>query len=195
VTGLEFVASILNSIAWPTAVVITVVALRRELAGTFRRMQSLKFPGGEATFAMLENYEPMIAAARGDEKPGDLPVVRYEEAQFSALESLAAAAPGKAIIDAWGLLEYQLNVASDRLAPDQPHGWPQVAYNLESWDKWQMLYPVVLELRQLRDYTVHTRRPPSPSDAARYVSVAQDLVITLRTSLISQSGDSAGGAA
>ncbi|HTU74764.1 MAG TPA: hypothetical protein VMG38_14715 [Trebonia sp.] len=194
-TGLEFVASILNSIAWPTAVVITVVALRRELAGTFRRMQSLKFPGGEATFAMLENYEPMIAAARGDEKPGDLPVVRYEEAQFSALESLAAAAPGKAIIDAWGLLEYQLNVASDRLAPDQPHGWPQVAYNLESWDKWQMLYPVVLELRQLRDYTVHTRRPPSPSDAARYVSVAQDLVITLRTSLISQSGDSAGGAA
>jgi hypothetical protein len=79
------------------------------------------------------------------------------------------------------VLEYQLNIASDRLDPGQPHGWPQVARNLESWDKWAMLNPVVQELRRLRDYTVQSGRAPSKKDAARYVSVAQDVATTLRT--------------
>ena len=152
-------------------------------------MQSLEFPGGKATFATLLDYEKMIAAAarmRGLRMTGNRP---SEETEFSVVEALATAAPGQAIIDAWGLLEYQLNVASDRLAPDQPHGWPQVAHNLETLDKWPILYPAVLELRRLRDYTVRSSEPPSSADAARYVSVAQDLVTALRTSVISQSGE------
>jgi hypothetical protein len=87
----------------------------------------------------------------------------------------------QAVIDAWGLLEYQLNVASYRLAPDQPHGWPQVSRNLESWSTWPLLRPAVDELRRLRDYTVQSGRPPSKADADRYVSVAQDVATTLRT--------------
>jgi hypothetical protein len=115
--------------------------------------------------------------------------------EFNVLEGLAhVAAPGQAVIDAWGLLEYQPNVMSDWLAPGQPHGWPQVTRNLDTWDKWSMLYPAVVELRRLRDYTVRSNRPPSSSDAARYVSVAHDLVITLRTSLaFPPSYDSDGG--
>jgi hypothetical protein len=188
VTGLEFAAVIVRSLPWPAAVVVAVALLRRELAGALHRIQSLEFPGGKATFAALVDYEKVIAAAaKGEGSSNDLAIVRYEETQFSVLEALAEVAPGQAIIDAWGLLEYQLNVASDRVAPDQPHGWPQVAHNLETWDKWPMLYPAALELRRLRDYTVRSNRPPSSSDAARYVSVAQDLVTTLRTSLISLS--------
>ena len=72
----------------------------------------------------------------------------------------------------------------NRVAPDKPHGWPQLAHNLESLDKWPLLYPAVVELRHLRDYTVRSNRPPSSSDATRYVSVAQSLVTTLRTSLL-----------
>jgi hypothetical protein len=108
------------------------------------------------------------------------------------VEALASAAPGQAVIDAWGLLEYQLNVVSDRLAPDQPHGWPQVARNLEAWDRWPILYPAVLELRRLRDYTVRSNRPPSSADAARYVSVAQDLAAALRSAFSSESADEDG---
>ena len=100
----------------------------------------------------------MVAAvAKDTEAPDDEAIVRREVTEFSVLEALALAAPGQAIIDAWGLLEYQLNVASDRIAPDQPHGWPQVARNLETWDKWPMLSPAVLELRRLRDYTVWSK--------------------------------------
>ena len=194
VTGLGFVATIVNSLAWPAAVVVAVVLLRRELAGAFHRIQSVEFPGGKATFATLVDYEKVIAAAAdGESPPNGGAIAKQEEAEFSILEALAAAAPREAVINAWGLLEYQLNVASDRIAPDQPRGWPQVARNLDTWDKWPMLYPAILELRRLRDYTVRSIRPPSSSDAARYVSVVQDLVTTLRTSLTSLSDASPGG--
>jgi hypothetical protein len=173
-------------------VVIAVGLLRRELIDAFRRMQMLEFPGGKVTFAALADYQKVVAVAAKDAGSGAEAVVRQEAAGFSVVEALASAAPGQAVIDAWGLLEYQLNVVSDRLAPDQPHGWPQVARNLEAWDRWPILYPAVLELRRLRDYTVRSNRPPSSADAARYVSVAQDLAAALRSAFSSESADEDG---
>jgi hypothetical protein len=185
VTDLQFVATIVNAVAWPIAVIVTVGLLRRELIGTFQRMQSLEFPGGKATFATLLDFQKVVAVAAKDAGATDEDgAVRYEATEFSVVEALTSAAPEQAVVDAWGLLEYQLNVASDRLAPDQPHGWPQVARNLETWDKWPVFYPAILELRRLRDYTVRSGRPPSRTDAARYVSVAQDLATTIRSSLM-----------
>jgi hypothetical protein len=186
VSGLQFVAAIVNSVAWPATVVVAVVLLREELVGAFHRVQSFEFAGGKATFAALPDYEKMIAAAAKDAgTPDDKAIVREEVSEFSVVDALVPAAPGQAVIGAWGILEYQLNVASDQIAADQPHGWPQVAHNLETWDKWPIFYPAVLELRRLRDYTVRSRRPPSVEDAARYVSVAKDLAATVRSSFMS----------
>lgn len=157
------------------------------MVGAFQRIQSLEFPGGKATFATLLDYEKVVAVAAKDaEASDDGAVVRHEVTEFSVPAALASTAPRQAVVDAWGLLEYQLNVASDWVAPDQSHGWPQVARNLEVWDKWTMLYPAVVELKRLRDYAVQSNRPPSSADAARYVSVAQDLATTLRISFTSQ---------
>jgi hypothetical protein len=122
----------------------------------------------------------------------DAPLVRRDETDFGLLEKLAATAPGEAIIGAWGLLEYQLNITSDRIIPNQPHGWPQVALNLERLDKWPLLSPAIGELRRLRDFTVESSWPPSTADAVRYVSVAQDLVTTLRAAVTSDYGDGVG---
>jgi hypothetical protein len=186
VTWLQFFAAIVNSLAWPVAVVALAVLLRRELIGMFQRMQSLEIAGGKATFATLPGYEQMIAVAAQDVGgPDGGAILAQDMTEFSVVAALAAVAPGQAVIDAWGLLEYQLNVASDRVAPDQPHGWPQVDRNLEVWDKWPLLRAAVLELRRLRDYTVQAKRPPSPADAARYVSVAQDLTTTIRAAFMS----------
>jgi hypothetical protein len=180
VGDLQFVASIVHSLAWPIAAIVAVGLLRPELTDAFHRMQSIEFRGAKAKFATLGGYEKMVeAAARDAGAMQDGTIAKSEETEFSLLEALAAAAPKQAVIDAWGLLEYQLNVASDRLAPDQPHGWPQVARNLESWPMWGRLLPAVEELRRLRDYTVRSGRQPSPADAARYVSLVQDLVTTI----------------
>ena len=194
-SALQFVAAIVNSLAWPAAVVIAAVLLREELRGAFRRIRRLKFPGGEATFAALAPYEQALAvAAKNADSAEDTAVVRREVTAFGVLEELAATAPAQAIINAWGLLEYQLNDVSDRIAPNQPHGWPQVAVNLERLDNWPLLSPAIGELRRLRDYTVESSWPPSTADAVRYVSLAQDLATTLRTSVISECGDEVSGA-
>jgi len=213
VSGLQFAASIVNSLAWPAAVVAAAVLLRPQLVAALDRIRSLEFGGAKATFDTLSSIEKISEAAAqtalldymratetlpDSEKTSDAPakeagfpgvqaIARSEETEFRVLGALAEAAPQQAIIDGWGLLEYQLNIASDRIAPDQPHGWPQVARNLDAWDKWPMLYPVVAELRRLRDYTARSGQPPSSSDAARYVSVVQDLVTALRASFMSPS--------
>ncbi|HTW18922.1 MAG TPA: hypothetical protein VME70_01775 [Mycobacteriales bacterium] len=194
-SALQFIASLANSLAWPIAVVVAAIVLREQLRDAFGRIQSLKLPWGEATFATLAPYEQALAvAAKNADSPEDAAVVRREATAFGVLEELAATAPAQAVIDAWGLLEYQLNMASDRIAPNQPHGWPQVALNLERLDNWPLLSPAIGELRRLRDYTVESSWPPSTADAVRYVSLAQDLATTLRTSVISECGDEVSGA-
>jgi hypothetical protein len=190
VTGLQFTAAIVNSLAWPAAVMVAAVLLRKELRDAFRRMLHLRFPGGEATFAPLAPFQAVLAAtAREADAPEDTAETRRQATEFGTLEELADLAPAQAIIFAWGLLEYQLNAASDRIAPNQPHGWPQVALNLRRLDKWPLLFPAIAELRRLHDYTVESGYPPSTADAVRYVSLAQDLVTTLRTSAVSHDGD------
>lgn len=185
-TGLQFVAAIVNSVAWPTAAVVVAGLLRRPLIGAFHLVQTPKYSVEREPFATLSGYETIFLAATRDPAPADAEaVVRHEVAEFSVVKALVAVAPAQAVIDAWGLLEYQLNVASDRLAPDQPHGWPQVSNNLRTWDEWPRLYPAVEELRRLRDYTVRFSQPPSSADAARYVWVAESLVTTLLTAAVS----------
>ena len=78
----------------------------------------------------------MVAAhgRRMRNPPDNEQIAQSEETEFSVLKALAQSAPEQAIIDAWGLLEYQLN-GFGPVAPDQPHGWPQVADNLRLWPK------------------------------------------------------------
>jgi hypothetical protein len=190
VTDLQFAAALVNSLAWPAAAVFAVVLLREELRGVFRRMRRVRFPGGEVSFATLAPYEKVLATtAKEAGSRDDTAVARREETAFGVLEKVATTSPGQAIIDAWTLLEHQLNMASDRVAPNQPHGWPQVALNLERLDNWPLLSPAIGELRRLRDYTVESSWPPSSADAVRYVSLAQDLATTLRTSVLPDDDD------
>jgi hypothetical protein len=192
VSGLQFLAAIVNSLAWPAVVVVAAVLWRRELAAILGRVESLELLGGKAKFSTLPGIQKMIAAtARDVGVPYDETAIGPAQPEFTALDALVPAAPQRAIVDAWTLLEYQLNAAADRLAPDPQHGWPQVARSLENWDRWQLLSPAVMELRRLRDATVQPGKPPTSEDAARYVSVVQDVVATLRT--ISRSDGDGGG--
>jgi hypothetical protein len=164
VSALQFVAAIVNALAWPIAAVAMAALLCEALVNAIERMQSPEFPGGRVSFDKLPVYEKMVEAASKEAEsptPDDAAILRHEAAEFSVVEALASAAPGQAVIDAWGPLEYHLTIASDRLAPDQPRGWPQVSRNLDNWGMWPLIDPAVEELRRLRDYTVQSGRPPS----------------------------------
>jgi hypothetical protein len=194
---LQFTSAMFGSLAWPVVVVIVAVLMRPELSGLLRRVASVEIPGAKMTFdglADFRNIEKISEAAVKNVRPEDeRAIVRLEETEFSPLKKMASSAPRDAIIDAWNLLEYQLDVAADRIAPGKPHGWPQVAPTLQAWDQWAELSPVVAELSRLRDYTARSAQPPLSSDAARYVAVVEDLVTTLRASVKRGFGNRSGG--
>jgi hypothetical protein len=96
VSDLQFVATIVNSLAWPVSIVVVVALLRRLVVLAFHRAQILKFPGGEAAFATLEDYDKVVTAAKGAAALDDEAVVRQEVAEFGAAEALAATAPSVA---------------------------------------------------------------------------------------------------
>src|SRR5579871_5136555 len=119
-----------NALAWPLVVVIVALLLRPELSGLLRRLASVEVPGAKMTFdglADFRNIEKISEAAVKSVRPEDeRAIARSEETEFSPLKKMAASDPRDAIIDAFNLLEYQLDVAADRIKPGQPHGWPQV---------------------------------------------------------------------
>jgi hypothetical protein len=167
------------------------------LPGVFRRVKTVEVASAKMTFEGLADFrkiEEISEAAVNNVAPEDgRAIARSEEAAFGMLEKIAVSAPREAILGAWNLLEYQLDTAADRIAPEQPRGWPRVARSLEAWDEWAVLNPVVTELFRLRDYTVRTPEPPLASDAARYLALVQDLVTTVRAaSLKSMSDDPSG---
>jgi hypothetical protein len=66
VTDQQFVAAIVNSIAWPAAAIVIAGLLRQEVLGVIRRMQTFEFRGAWLTFATLPGYEQTIATATND---------------------------------------------------------------------------------------------------------------------------------
>ena len=59
---LQFLASIIGSLAWPLALVVIVLILRRQLVDILRRLKRLKYGEAEAEFGeKLEEVEEDIA--------------------------------------------------------------------------------------------------------------------------------------
>lgn len=182
--GWQVVTSVVSSSAWPLAVVWCVWLLRRQLTGLIDRVQVLELGENRLTFQSLNLLEGAVAAATVATPVGVSPeAVRSVQSDggWTKLMSDAARDPRRAIVDAWGQLESQLNAASDRLDPAVSHTWPQVARNLQVWPEWSALQPSVLELRHLREVAISARRDPSASDGVRYVSLAKRLAEALQT--------------
>jgi hypothetical protein len=106
VSGLQFVAWIVSTLAWPIAAVVMAALPREALVNAIERMRSPEFPGGRVSFDKLPVYEKMAEAASKEAEPptlDDAAIIRHEAAEFSVVEALASVAPRQAVIDAWGL--------------------------------------------------------------------------------------------
>lgn len=111
----EFVSSLVRSLAWPLAVVVVMLLLRRDLGDLLRRMSHgrLRWPGGEADFVLeveqlRRDAEAIVsnpdtgAEADDDERSQLLTGLRQD------LLQTARSAPVAAIESAWRLVESRL---------------------------------------------------------------------------------------
>jgi uncharacterized protein YutE (UPF0331/DUF86 family) len=67
---LQFLASVIGSLAWPGAIVLTVILLRRELVQILQRLRRLKYGDAEAEFGeVLEEVEEEIEELPSPKSP------------------------------------------------------------------------------------------------------------------------------
>jgi hypothetical protein len=126
--SLQFISSIVASLAWPTAVVVAVITLRRPLRGLLTRLDSFKGPGLEASFgarieAVNQETDALEIQASAFELQASLDIARtansetrldknirvflgselrsQHEVRVDGLQTLAEASPRAAILEAW----------------------------------------------------------------------------------------------
>ncbi len=181
---LQFFSSIIGSLAWPTAVVISVMLLRREIIRLLGRLRQFKYGDAEFEFEeKLEELEDDLKELPEPEAASDFGsrILLYRNSQV--VEELERFSTNSAVFVAWlevesailnlaravGLLKTNMNVLAAARALLEDEFIDEVTYR------------VVRELYELRNIAVHPiyARAISKSEADRFEKSARKIALVL----------------
>jgi hypothetical protein len=179
---LEFVSSIVQSLAWPAAAVVTVILLRAPLGQLIPYLKTLKYKDVELNFAeQLKKVEEQADAANLPPPPLSSPVPitegvpQLEDHAPVALIELANTSPRAAIGEAWRQLEADLRAAVVAVGAVEPASSREV---VDAAARLGVLAPTAValaaHLRHLRNEAVHN--PELNIDLAQalnYISIVE----------------------
>src|SRR5579859_300435 len=98
---LTFIASIIKSLAWPLAVIVIVLVLRKPLGSLLPLLQRLKYKDLELDFGKrVEEVSDEVARELPGETTSPLPA-----SDSSAIARLAEVSPRSAVLEAWREVE------------------------------------------------------------------------------------------
>lgn len=183
---MEFIVELVKPLAWPIAVLIAVILLRKEIKVLFSVVRKLKAGPLEAEFdrevkelrAEVEKDLPLDTARAAAQDQ------RYYS-QRQKLIQLAQVNPRSAIIEAWLGVEFAAQRALQQVGrPTQQYASPlALSRNLA---KSEVLDPELLsvfqDLRALRNQAVHLADShPSQEAALNYIDLALRIQAALET--------------
>jgi hypothetical protein len=169
-TWLQFIASIVQSVAWPLAVVFGLWLVRRHLGALLERMLELHLPGG--TKIILRN---VLAKNEQIIKQIELPKVETPK-QISPPQA-EIVDPTARIINAWAQVEEIVRVVGEQFGVHWNAAGLQLIIN-ELRNREQIApetYNLFQNLRTVRNSVAHARLSPTDSEADQYVSQAEVL--------------------
>ena len=174
---LEFASSVVRSLAWPIALVVVIVLLRRPLSELLPALSRMKLRDVEFEFSRgLERAQIVTASAI----PKDLQVPITEGAR-PRKEGTASTFPRGVLLDAWiKLQESAIKLCRVRF-PDRPVGQLRdtrqlVATLSDTGELSTEQIALFEELRNLRNVAAHSANLPlSDVDAIKYVASAASL--------------------
>lgn len=195
VNWMEFVSSIVESLAWPTAVVIAALVFKSEIEGLLKRLRSGRVLGTEWEFGeALQKVEEGRAAIEGQTQRPEQPSTAspseaeplFSDDRLARLAQEADHNPSYAIITAWEILrgsaqdligtivQYSTATAGTITAP----GRDEVRM-LEGGEKKNLisagLSTVYRDMRDLRNRVAHGAANPTSGEAVAYVENADRL--------------------
>ena len=174
---LTFIATVIVVLAWPTAIVVAVLLVRRPVASMLPLLRRLRYGELEAEFAEdLKQAQEAVKAL-----PPEPRAPTPEGAVLSHLEELAALSPRAAVVESWRQLNEAARAAVERLhlaeAPDKlsPRDYPALLANRGILDS--ELFDVFHRLRTLRNKAAHGGSDVeiTRDDALEYISLVEAL--------------------
>lgn len=171
--ALAFITRLVDSLAWPSAVVISIAMLRPDISGLMRRVRKIKHKESEVDLAEgVETAKEEASYIPDFDSPP-------EESGSDRLQRLAEHSPRGAILDAWIGVEEAMEEYARR------HGLEAARTNAQRIEQIEMLdldglhlgkgiTEMLRRLGQLRNNAVHTTDMDITEGVARdYVSLAE----------------------
>jgi len=190
---LAFVASIVESLAWPVGVVASLFLLRRSIRGLVDRMHSLEVGNikmsavGEAMFRLEEKAEeaniPTVPSSSRD-TTAEFPT--RSEALLEQVEEISKASPSAAIVFAWtevekALVRYVRESLPAEPSPERNRVTTNLNMLLEHQKIDQSSYGLLRDMREVRNRAAHPsdNAPVTTDEALEYGKLAYGLIYAL----------------
>lgn len=207
-SSLEFISSVIKSVAWPITVLIAVLALRKPVSQLILKLAELKLKTvryGEWEFNFseeLKKAESQIDNTQTEmdkdenQGPEDLSIFTTDEIEDFYFSEVAKEAPYLAVFDSWSNLEYELRETMKRigippeltsiktqqnLIKNTPKNHIKFLFNHGYLDVGH--YEPFMDLQRLRNVAVHepvAREKISYDEAERYYRLTRKLIKELR---------------
>ena len=179
---LEFFASVVESLAWPAALIAAFFLIKRHLGDIFPFVEKLKYKDFELHFRQAVHELAMRSRAALPERPNRVPSPSTDR-----LYSLAEVSARSAILEAWLEVESAAIDALQRQDPNislKAQGMAPLRLG-ELLVKRQILgeeqVTIFHRLRELRNAAVHIReRSFQSEEVAEYISLATTLASEIR---------------
>lgn len=156
---LQFVSSIIGSLAWPAAVVWLAFLLRAPLAKLIPRVRGVKYGDLHVDIAaQIEDVKEQVEDVKEQvEASGEAPTPPPPEPTLS-FQSLAKADPRAAILSAWIPVEIELNAIAEKTGLTLVSGKPAMSQLMELQKMGALdnfMARTLAKLRRIRNAAVH----------------------------------------
>lgn len=175
---LEFFASVVSSLAWPTVAVVGIIIFKKPIEGAIPRLQKLKYKELEAEFDRELNKIEQDAKDAGLETIEDAEVVQD---LADHLKQIAKISPNAAIVEAFREIERAAKNLL-KLKGHEPDYKVAAPYRLieRVLEKTSTLgareVKVFRDLRQLRNKITHAEYEATESQAIEYIELTGQLI-------------------
>lgn len=175
----EFIASLVDSLAWPVAVTVVAALFRRQIAGLLEGpVKRWKAGPVEVEFwertAVEVAQSVTIAAPRSDE----------DDPEIARLMALADTAPNAAILESFILIERELHELANTHGVTLPRNAPAATVANQVADFGfitEQTATAVRGLSTIRNLAAHGEARETPGRAREFVVMTQGVLFAIRT--------------
>lgn len=174
---LQFISSIIESIAWPAAIVILLLAFKKYIVQLFPSISSLKYKDLEVQFS--EKVKELVNISKDDIQKLPDTCDDFNISRENQLFGLLEISPRAAIIESWLLVETAASKALQKKNPDMSKKTSMIAparlgkylqdYKLLT----DIQFTIYDNLREMRNSAVHIGDAQfNKNDVTKYINLA-----------------------